>query len=138
MTTYDGPPLSRGALRAMVCGAAADLQPVLQVVDVKPIGSFFGAPTERFRLILSDGEHYQQAMLATQLNDLIKDGEVDRLNVVRMDECVRGAAERSRVGPHLRPCAIRAPHCVLRCGASRAPTAPQVLVQHGADPQVRA
>jgi replication factor A1 len=91
MAHYNGPPLSRGSLRALV-GGATELHPVLQVIDVKQIGAAGGgggAPAaERFRLIMSDGEHYQQAMLATQLNELVKRGEVVRHSVVRVDECV--------------------------------------------------
>ncbi len=99
---YNGPPLSRGAVRALV-GGATELRPVLQVMDVKQIGAA-GAPAapaaERFRLIVSDGEHYQQAMLATQLNDLVKRGDVSKNCVVRVEECApagrapRGCAAR--------------------------------------------
>ena len=46
------------------------------------------ASQERFRLIVSDGEHYQQAMLATQLNHLVKDGNLRKFTVVQVDECV--------------------------------------------------
>ena len=41
-----------------------------EVLDVKRMQSSNagGNGSERFRLVVSDGEHYQQAMLATQLN----------------------------------------------------------------------
>ena len=43
--------------------------PLLQVIDIRPIKSGTGTSQQRYRLILSDGEAYQQAMLATQKND---------------------------------------------------------------------
>jgi hypothetical protein len=94
---YHGPPLSRGAMRALV-GGAQDLRPVLQVIaDIKQIGTAgqaAGAAPERFRLVMSDGEHFQHAMLATQLNDLVKRGDVNKLTVVRIEECVPASAAR--------------------------------------------
>ena len=43
--------------------------PLLQVIDIRPIKSGTGTSQQRYRLILSDGDAYQQAMLATQKND---------------------------------------------------------------------
>ena len=37
--------------------------PLLQVIDIRPIKSGTGTSQQRYRLILSDGEAYQQAML---------------------------------------------------------------------------
>ena len=92
---YHGPPLSRGAVRAVVNGSP-DLHPVLQVIDVKKIGAANAGPTaaDRYRLVLSDGENYQQAMLATQLNDLVLSGGVKKNTVIRVDECVAAAGAR--------------------------------------------
>lgn len=36
------------------------------------------------RLIISDGVHFIQAMLATQLNDLVNDGQLDKFTVVQL------------------------------------------------------
>jgi len=67
--------LTRGAVEAIHKGTNVT-SPVLQVMDVKKILGPNGQATtpERYRLMISDGEHFQQAMLATQLNDLVKDG----------------------------------------------------------------
>jgi replication factor A1 len=35
-------------------------------------------------LILSDGDHYIQAMLATQLNRFIENGEIEKNSVIRL------------------------------------------------------
>ncbi|KIY50750.1 replication factor-a protein [Fistulina hepatica ATCC 64428] len=44
---------------------------VVQVISVKPVTSQSGTNPPRYRVILSDGVHFIQAMLATQLNDFI-------------------------------------------------------------------
>ena len=106
MGDYVGPPLHRGAVKQVLQQNATGLRPVLQIIDVKQIGTNGqqqqqpapgGGTTERFRLIVSDGEHYQQAMLATQLNGLVTSGQVRKFSVVQVDECVahaRGSARR--------------------------------------------
>ncbi|CAK9872331.1 unnamed protein product [Sphagnum jensenii] len=48
-----------------------DLRPILQVLDVRQIGNP-QSTQKRYRLVLSDGVHLQQAMLATQLNEKVK------------------------------------------------------------------
>ena len=92
---YHGPPLSRGAVRAVVNGSP-DLHPVLQVIDVKKIAAANAGPgtPERYRLVLSDTENYQQAMLATQLNDLVVSGAIKKNTIIRVDECVAAAGAR--------------------------------------------
>ncbi|KAJ8507485.1 hypothetical protein ONZ45_g10141 [Pleurotus djamor] len=71
----------------------------LQLLSVKKvtIGSA-SAPTtttnERYRVIISDGTHYVQAMLATQLNNLVLDGVIGKNTIVILDKmtsnCVQG------------------------------------------------
>lgn len=46
------------------------LEPVLQVLSAKPVSSQQGAG--RWRLILSDGQHFAQGMLGTNLNHLVQ------------------------------------------------------------------
>ncbi|GAA5931347.1 replication factor A subunit protein RFA1 [Sporobolomyces koalae] len=46
------------------------IEPILQVLSCKKVNSAPGAP-ERYRLILSDGDHFAQAMLATAQNHLV-------------------------------------------------------------------
>jgi replication factor A1 len=148
---YNGPQLSRSSIRAIVNGGAVDLRPVLQVIDMKLLNPTSGpAPsTERFRLMLSDGEHYQQAMLATQLNELAKNGTLARNAVVRVNECVaardarrEGAQRGARAGERAAQGWAHA-FCARRlrgvADAARAlPPREQVHLQRGAEPQVRA
>ncbi|KAG1761684.1 hypothetical protein EDD22DRAFT_980084 [Suillus occidentalis] len=42
--------------------------------------------TDRFRIIISDGVHFVQAMLATQLNDLVANGDINKNTVVIIDK----------------------------------------------------
>ncbi|CAM6044043.1 unnamed protein product [Sphagnum compactum] len=62
--------LTENAIVALNIGDV-DLRPILQVMDVRQIGSP-QSTQERYRLVLSDGVHLQQAMLATQLNEKVK------------------------------------------------------------------
>jgi len=63
-------------------------QPVLQVLAVKAISNNPPAaanPTERWRVVLSDGTHYIQAMVATQLNALIHSGDIAKGKLIRVN-----------------------------------------------------
>ncbi|PFH60253.1 hypothetical protein XA68_11240 [Ophiocordyceps unilateralis] len=73
--------LSRGALDAIFNDAdrAAKLfpVPVMQCLQVKKmIPSAQGG--DRYRLVMSDGDHYVQTMLATQANHVVQDGKLER------------------------------------------------------------
>lgn len=57
---------------------------LLQVLSIKKVGAG-QAPTDRFRLILSDGEHFLQSMLATQLNHTVTDGLVTKHSIINVD-----------------------------------------------------
>ena len=48
------------------------------------------------RLVLSDGEHYQQAMLATQLNDTIDMDNFKPNTLVRLDEVICNVVQDRR------------------------------------------
>lgn len=59
--------------------------PVLQCLQVKQM-----APSaqsgDRYRLVVSDGEHYVQTMLATKANHVIHDGKLVRGCFARVKE----------------------------------------------------
>ena len=57
---------------------------VVQVIDHKVLA---GQQT-RHRLLISDGNFFMQAMLATQLNDLISNGSIALHAVIRINECI--------------------------------------------------
>eukprot|EP00808_Paulinella_micropora_P019634 g74900.t1 len=62
-----------------------DQKPVVQVIDIKPIGSGTGT---RYRLVISDGNHYVPAMLATQVSVLIDQGVIGLWHIVRLNEFI--------------------------------------------------
>jgi len=60
--------------------------PVLQVLAVKKINSTAPNATERWRVVLSDGVHFIQSMLATQLNSLIQNNEIQKGVFIRLTQ----------------------------------------------------
>ncbi|KAI6045607.1 hypothetical protein EDC04DRAFT_2888624 [Pisolithus marmoratus] len=60
----------------------------VQLVSIKKVGAVsVAAPAiDRYRIIMSDGVHFVQAMLATQLNDLVSNEEVVKNSVVIIDK----------------------------------------------------
>ncbi|KAF7363822.1 Replication protein A subunit [Mycena sanguinolenta] len=56
---------------------------ILQVLSVKSVNSP-NSNVDRYRIIVSDGEHFIQAMLATQLNSLVKEGNIKKNTIVNV------------------------------------------------------
>ena len=67
-------------------GDAQPTNPMVQVVQIKSLES--GSGQKRFRLLLSDGEHSIQAMLATQHNEAVARGEIGEFSVVQLTEYI--------------------------------------------------
>jgi replication factor A1 len=59
--------------------------PTVQIIDIKKLNSS-GSAQDRYRLVISDSVHYQQAMLNTQLNNLIETGQLSTWCVVTLRE----------------------------------------------------
>ncbi|KAG8937310.1 Replication factor A protein 1 [Tulasnella sp. 418] len=57
--------------------------PIVQVVSCKAINTGPDQPS-RNRLVISDGNYWAQSMLATQLNDLVTDGQIQKNTIIRM------------------------------------------------------
>lgn len=82
--------LTEGAI-AMLCSADAqgvDVKPVLQVGDIRLVNTTQQSNNERYRILLSDGLHLQQGMLATQRNELVKAGRLQKGSVVQLTQFV--------------------------------------------------
>ncbi|XP_046360245.1 replication protein A 70 kDa DNA-binding subunit-like isoform X1 [Haliotis rufescens] len=78
------PQLSSGSIEEIIGGNTPD-SPILQIMSSKKISAGGGA--DRYRLLLSDGKHsYSHAMLATQLNELMEQNEIDNLSVVQVNK----------------------------------------------------
>lgn len=80
------PSLTEGAISRITSGgaSAAEFKPTLQVTELKQVQTKQPQQSDRFRLVLSDGTHLQQAMLGTQINHLVKDGHLRSGSVVQL------------------------------------------------------
>ncbi|GAA6061586.1 hypothetical protein JCM10212_004336 [Sporobolomyces blumeae] len=80
--------LSTGAITAMYQSIddAAAVEPVLQVLSAKRVTPQNNSGQDRYRLILSDGEHFAQAMLATAANDYVagENPQVSKNSIIRL------------------------------------------------------
>ncbi|KAJ3687739.1 hypothetical protein LUZ61_016903 [Rhynchospora tenuis] len=77
--------LTSGAVSMISEGGGDGMQPVLQISDVRQVSTAQNT-TERYRMLLSDGTHTQQAMLATKLNSLVKEGNLQAGSIVQLNE----------------------------------------------------
>lgn len=78
--------------------------PIVQVIDLKVIGTPSTTNNtnntgRRYRLIISDGVHFQQAMLATQMNTLVTEERLQNLGIIRMVEFVTNVIAKKRYVP---------------------------------------
>ncbi|TFK76351.1 replication factor-A protein 1 [Pluteus cervinus] len=79
--------LTKGSCARLLASAEAALEDscVLQFLSIKPVGppaGTSGTAVSRYRIIMSDGDHYIQAMLATQLNHLVVEHKVIKNSIV--------------------------------------------------------
>ncbi|KAG5134604.1 hypothetical protein JHK82_025792 [Glycine max] len=79
--------LTQGAITEICRGNCSEnLQPVLQVIELKQVQSQQNSTVERYCVVLSDGSFYQQGMLATQKNDLVHSGKLQKGSVLRLTQ----------------------------------------------------
>ncbi|XP_035779088.1 replication protein A 70 kDa DNA-binding subunit-like [Anopheles albimanus] len=89
--------LTEGFLTEMMKGNEME-SPVLQVIGSKRIASS-GEQSERFRLLISDGKSlYSYAMLATQLNDMHRQGKLSEYTIIRIDRYTTSVVNRNEKG----------------------------------------
>ncbi|RWW21335.1 hypothetical protein BHE74_00010527 [Ensete ventricosum] len=89
--------LTQGAIGAISEGRAEEgTRPVVQVWDVKLVNTQ-QSTTERYRMLLSDGTHMQQAMLATQMNGLVKSGALQKYSIVQLNEFICNVIQNRRI-----------------------------------------
>lgn len=76
------------ALNRQIRSPARPIPPTL--ADLRALQSKDGNSTDesnkRFRVMLSDGQHYVTAMLSSQLNPLVLDGKLEKFTVVKLTE----------------------------------------------------
>lgn len=77
---------------AAINGGDVNSKPLVQVLDIKLIGN----SQERYRFLISDAVATQQAMLATQLNDRVKSGEVRKGSVIQLIDYICSTIQNRR------------------------------------------
>ncbi|KAF6146276.1 hypothetical protein GIB67_011748 [Kingdonia uniflora] len=83
--------LTSGAITMICSGGISEesgVRPIVQVIDLKNLTSKQQNNQERFRMLISDGVHYQQGMLTTQLNHLVVTGELQKGSIVQLSKYV--------------------------------------------------
>jgi len=70
---------------------------VVQVLDIKKLASSNSSQAERYRLVVSDSAHYQQSMVATQLNSMIINEEVKKNGLIKLTEVICNVVQNRRI-----------------------------------------
>ncbi|KAJ1400506.1 hypothetical protein SESBI_29491 [Sesbania bispinosa] len=78
--------LTQGAIETTCSDnfSSEELQPVLQIIELKLVQSQQNSAVEKYRLMVSDGSYYQQGMLATMKNELVRSRSLQKGSVVRL------------------------------------------------------
>lgn len=88
-----------GAIRTIYSGQSNQLPnytPILQLLDVKKIAQAQGG-SDRYRVLISDGTHFQQAMLATQWNDAVVSGKIAPRCLIRIGEHICNPVHNKKI-----------------------------------------
>eukprot|EP00177_Eucheuma_denticulatum_P005508 GFKZ01010015.1.p1 GENE.GFKZ01010015.1~~GFKZ01010015.1.p1 ORF type:complete len:662 (+),score=94.54 GFKZ01010015.1:285-2270(+) len=91
--------ISHGAISKIYTTNDVTSRPIVQICEIKkisPPNASTNAPS-RYRLAISDGEHFQQAMLATQLNALINQGQIKVFSLVRLNDFICNKLQNKRI-----------------------------------------
>ncbi|KAJ1431135.1 Zinc finger, CCHC-type [Sesbania bispinosa] len=91
--------LTHGAIENM-CNdnfSSEELKPVLQVIELKLVQSQQNSAVERYRIVLSDGSYYQQGMLTTQKNELVRSRSLQKGSVVRLTQFTCSAVQGRKI-----------------------------------------
>ncbi|CAM9482030.1 unnamed protein product [Ascophyllum nodosum] len=86
------------AIRTILSGSGGspnDFRPTVQLISIKRVSS--AGAVDRFRLVLSDGQHFSQSMLATQQNDLITSGELQELSIITLTDYIVNVVQNKRL-----------------------------------------
>jgi replication factor A1 len=73
-----------------------DTPATLQCLNIKPISTTDSAPSDRYRVILSDGENIIPSMLASQAAELIQTGALTKLSVVSVERFTSNYLQNGR------------------------------------------
>src|SRR5271169_3817087 len=79
-------------------------QHTVQFLSIKKVGNQVASTPDRYRIIMSDGIHYMQAMLATQLNGMVKENTIGKNTVAVLEKLTCNYVQDKR--------------CCLKCDVS--------------------
>lgn len=103
LSTTMASPLTAGACQTLYFTEpppdSSTLTPTLQVLSIKKINAQPGAATanvDRYRIILSDGNYFIQSMLATQMNHLVTNKDIDKNSVIKLNGFACNAVQNRR------------------------------------------
>lgn len=101
MATATASGLTSGAISRIYTTRDTSGKPLVQVVELKRLitsaNAGAAAKDDRYRLAVSDGEHFMQAMLATQLNHLVTEKEVMSNSIVRLNDFISQEVSSKRI-----------------------------------------
>ncbi|CCF49608.1 hypothetical protein NDA11_004405 [Ustilago hordei] len=95
--------LSQGAIAQMIQTAdpANSVQnPICQILSIKKIQASATSASnvgDRYRIILSDGVHYAQSMLASQKRSMVESGELEKHCLVRISQYASNSVQNRRI-----------------------------------------
>ncbi|GER56231.1 replication protein A 70 kDa DNA-binding subunit [Striga asiatica] len=101
--SHNMPPinLTEGAIPMLSNGQAqeSNFKPVLQITSIRLINTQNqnNAAVERYRILLSDGVFFQQSMLATQCNDLVRSEKMQKGSIIRLMQYVCNVVQNKRI-----------------------------------------
>jgi replication factor A1 len=75
-------------------------KPTLQFLSVKKLGQSGPERADRYRIIISDGTHFLQAMLATQLNELVQNDVITKNSIVTVDKMICNVVSGKQCVPY--------------------------------------
>lgn len=102
--------MSQQQLSAGICSRLSEASPTeidelgagytVQLLSIKKVNQVTSSVSalERYRIILSDGVHFVQAMLATQLNELVSRGDIVKNTIVVVGKLTCNFVQDKRSG----------------------------------------
>jgi len=105
-STMATPQLSNGSCKQLQNATPEDVdvfnsQHTVQFLSIKKVGNVNNDPSkapgpDRYRIIMSDGIHYMQAMLATQLNGMVQDNTITKGTVALLEKLTCNYVQEKR------------------------------------------
>ena len=91
--------ITRGAITQIYKTGDTSSGPIVQIIELKKISHSNANPnaSPRYRLAISDGAHFQQAMIATQLNALISEQQLTVNCLVRVREVICNTVQQKKI-----------------------------------------